>query len=136
VPEGGGYHVLDGTFFAVGQLHGRFSSAHAGTLTANLAGFFRTLAWPLPTDSAWPWRGLHTLAGIGTAFRARLRFERLAIPFRIAEMNVGPDEVVDGAIVFAIEKPCATPNDLLELDHGVDRAHQHDVANVAGIHAG
>ena len=32
--------------------------------------------------------------------------------------------------------PGSPANDLLELDHGVDRPHQHDVADVAGIHAG
>jgi hypothetical protein len=32
-------------------------------------------------------------------------------------------------------KPRAASNDLLELDHRVDRAHQHDVADVAGIYA-
>ena len=67
---------------------------------------------------------------------AWFRFQRLAVPFRIAEMVVRLHEVVDGEVVLAIVKPRAAPNDLLELNHGVDRAHQDDVANVAGIHAG
>ncbi len=50
-------------------------------------------------------------------------------------MNVCPHEVVNGEIVFAVVEPGATANDLLELNHGPDRAHQDDVANVAGIDA-
>src|SRR6202049_896199 len=110
MPEGSGYHVLDGAFFSVGQLHRGFSSAHAGTLPASLAGLFRTLARLLPADSTWSRRSLHTLAGIGTALRAGFRFKRLAIPFRIVEMNVSPHEVVDREIILATVKPGAAPH--------------------------
>ena len=51
-------------------------------------------------------------------------------------MVVRLHEVVDREVVLAVVKPGAAADDLLELDHGVDRAHQDDVANVAGIHAG
>src|SRR5438132_14416962 len=136
MPEGGAHHVLDGAFFAVGELHCYFSPAHAGTLAANLARLFRTLAWPPPADGAEPRRGLHTFTGIGTALRAWFGFERLAIPFGIAEMNVCPNEIVNGEVILAIVKPGATANDLLELDHGVDGSHDDDVANVARIYAG
>src|ERR1035437_6694829 len=136
MPEGGGYHVLNSTLFPVGQLHCRFSPAHAWTLTTNLARLFGTHARTRSTDRTWLRRGLHTLTGIGFALRTRFRFERFAIPFRIGEMDVGPHEVVDGEVVLAIVKPSSAPNDLLELDHGVDRAHQNDIANIAGIHAG
>jgi hypothetical protein len=40
-----------------------------------------------------------------------------AVPFRIGEMNVGPDEVVDGEVVFAVVEAGAASDDLLELDH-------------------
>ena len=45
-------------------------------------------------------------------------------------------EVVNGEVIFAVIEPCTTPDDLLELDHGVDGAHQYDVADVTGINAG
>ncbi len=51
-------------------------------------------------------------------------------------MVVGLHEVVDGEIVLAVEQPGAAPDDLLELDHGVHRPHQHDVAHIAGIDPG
>ena len=45
-------------------------------------------------------------------------------------------EVVDREVILPVVKPRAAPDDLLELDHRVDRAHQDDVADVAGVHAG
>ena len=66
----------------------------------------------------------------------RLRLNRLAVPLRVAEVMVRLHEVVDREVVLAVVEPRAAPDDLLELDHRVDRAHQHDVADVAGIHAG
>ena len=51
-------------------------------------------------------------------------------------MMVRLHEVVDREVVLAVVEPRAAPDDLLELDHRIDRAHQHDVADVAGIHAG
>ena len=138
VPERGAHHVLNGTLFAVGQLHFRLRLllAHAWALTANRARFFRTFARCLSAHRTWLRYRLHALAGVLATLLARFRLQRLAVPFRIAEMVVRLHEVVDGEVVLAIVKPCAAPDDLLELDHGVDRAHQDDVANVAGIHAG
>ena len=51
-------------------------------------------------------------------------------------MVVRLHEVVDREVVLAVVEPRAAADDLLELDHRVDRAHQDDVADVAGIHAG
>ena len=68
--------------------------------------------------------------------RLRLRLERLAVPLRIVEVVVRLHEVVDREVVLAVVEPRAAPDDLLELDHRVDRAHQHDVADVARVHAG
>ena len=45
-------------------------------------------------------------------------------------------EIVNREVILAVVEPRAAPDDLLELDHRIDRAHQHDVADVAGIHAG
>ena len=61
---------------------------------------------------------------------------RLAVPFRVAEVLVRLHEIVDREVVLAVVEPRAAPDDLLELDHRVDRPHQHDVADVAGIDAG
>jgi hypothetical protein len=51
-------------------------------------------------------------------------------------MEVRPHEVVDGEVVLPVVKARAATDNLLELDHGVDRAHEHDVADIAGVHAG
>ena len=45
-------------------------------------------------------------------------------------------EIIDREVVLAVVEPRAAPDDLLELDHRIDRPHQHDVADVARIHAG
>src|SRR6202020_1016217 len=129
--EGGGNHVLDGAFFPVGELHRRLFLAYAGALTAELARLFGTLAWPLSTDSAWSWCALHTFTGIRTALGAGFWFKRFTVPLGVAEVDVCPHEVVDGEVVFAVVEAGSATNDLLELNHGVDRAHHNDVANVA-----
>ena len=61
---------------------------------------------------------------------------RLPVPFRVAEVVMGLHEIVDGEVVLAVIEPCPPADDLFELDHGVDRPHQHDIADIAGIHAG
>ena len=45
-------------------------------------------------------------------------------------------EVVDREVVLTVIEPRAASDDLLKLDHRVDRAHQDDVPDVAGVHAG
>ena len=44
-------------------------------------------------------------------------------------------KIVNREVILAVIKPCAAPDDLLELNHGVDWSHQNDVADVAGVHA-
>ena len=39
-------------------------------------------------------------------------------------------------IILAVKGARAPTDDLLKLDHGLDRSHQHDVAHVAGVHPG
>jgi hypothetical protein len=53
-----------------------------------------------------------------------------AVPLGIAEMLVGFYEVIDGKIVLVLEQAGVAADDLLELDHGVGRPHQDDVADV------
>ena len=72
-------------------------------------------------------------AGFGY-LRFGLRCDRFAVPFRVTEVMVRVHEVVDREVVFAVVETRSATDDLLELDHRVDGAHQDDVANVAGIH--
>jgi len=39
-------------------------------------------------------------------------------------------KVVDREVILSVVEPRATPNNLLELDYRVDRAHQYDIADV------
>ena len=138
MPERRAHHVLDGALLAVGELHFRFLLANAWTLAADSARLFRTFARSLAAYEARLRRSwdLYALARREPALLARLRLHRFAVPFRIAEMVVRLHEIVDREVILAVVKPRAAADDLLELDHRVDRAHQHDVADVAGIHAG
>ena len=76
------------------------------------------------------------LTGVKATLLAKLRFYWLAVPFRIVEMKVRLYEIVDGEVILSIIKARTTSNDLFELDHRVDRAHENDVADIAGVHAG
>ncbi len=50
-------------------------------------------------------------------------------------MKVRLHEIVNREVILTVVKSRAAPDDLLEFDHGIDRAHQHDVADVARVHA-
>src|SRR3990172_13252018 len=69
-------------------------------------------------------------------FFIRCFIYRLAIPFRVGKMMVRINKVIDGEIVFAVEQACASTYNLLEFNDRIYRTHQHDVADIAGIHAG
>jgi hypothetical protein len=45
-------------------------------------------------------------------------------------------EIVGREMVLAVVEPRSASDDLFELNHRVDGAHQDDVADVAGIHSG
>ena len=49
---------------------------------------------------------------------------------------MGFHEIIDREVVLAVIEPGAAPDDLFELDHRLHRPHQHDVADIAGIHSG
>lgn len=66
----------------------------------------------------------------------RFRLHRLAVPLRIVKVVVRLHEIVNRKVVLSIIEPGAAPDNLLELDHRIDRAHQDDVADVPCIHAG
>jgi hypothetical protein len=63
------------------------------------------------------------LARIRATCLAWFRFQRFAIPLWIAEVTVRLHEVVDREVVLPVVEPGATSDDLLELDHAVDRTH-------------
>ena len=90
------------------------------------------------SDIAGIWRHTaHGFGGPGGVCRlGRFRFNRLAVPFGIAEMMMCLHEIINREIILAVVKPRAAPDDLLELDDRIDRAHQHDVADVPRVDAG
>ena len=108
MPEGRRHHVIDRPLFSVRELH---------------LDLLRPRRW---LRLAIGRHGLRRLVPL--AFRpprlSRLRLDRLPVPFGIVEVVVRLHEVVDRKIVLAVEKPRPAPDNLLELDHGVDRAHQ------------
>src|SRR5262249_20161290 len=109
----------------------------APTIRADLFPL-RALARILPADRARSRlsRRLLALAGMIAALLARFRIKRLAVPFRIVEVEIRFHEVVDREIVLTVIKTSAASDDLLELNHRVDRTHQHNVPNVSGVDAG
>ena len=138
MPEGCHHHVLDDAFLSVGELHpcSLLLFADATNLPADFAGNLGAFAGRLAANFARLGRWNDTGAGTLAALRTGLRLHRVAVPFRVAEMVVRLHEVVDREIILPLEEPRAAPDDLLELDHRIDGPHQHDVADVPGIHAG
>ena len=65
---------------------------------------------------------------------AGLRGQRLTIPLGVCEVIVGFDKIKNSEKVFTLINPSTTTNDLLKLNHIVARAHQHNIADVTGIH--
>src|SRR5687767_9368314 len=116
MPEAGHHHVLDAARLSVGEAYFDF-----------LSRWLRR------------WPGSHRTGRSGWTRpnrRLRLRFKWFAIPFRIAEMKVRLHEIVDRKVILAVIKARAAPDDLFELDHRIDRSHQHDVADVSRIDTG
>ena len=61
--------------------------------------------------------------------------EWVAIPLSILEILVSSYKVINGKVVFVVKKSCASSDDLLKLNHIIDRAEKHDIAHIASIHA-
>ena len=140
MPERGGHHVLDVARLSVGQLYLDASSslavAAARPLAAFGAWFWRAFARRFAANRAWLRLGRFANAGPFAALGARLFLLRFAVPFGVAEVVMGVDEIVDREVVLAVVEAGAAADDLLELDHRVDRPHEDDVADVAGVDAG
>jgi hypothetical protein len=117
MPKRRAHHVLDSACLAVGEFY-----------LDPLPTWARLRAWtPRHGCSGRRWLGPRAFG---------FRLYRFPIPLRIVEMVVRFHKVVDREIVLAIVKPCTATDDLFEFDHRVDRAHQHDIADVAGVDAG
>src|SRR5258708_3701605 len=115
MPEGRAHHVLDGARLAVGKRDLDLLSART-----RFTGWFRR-----PRRS-----GRRRLGPWPLGFRCY----RFSIPLGIVEVVMRLHEIVDGEVILAVVESRAASDDLLELDHRVDRSHQDDIAEVAGVH--
>src|SRR5438046_766512 len=113
MPERRGHHVLNVPRLAIGERYLHLLWARAGS-------------WSRSGCDRRAWRRLRS-------WLFRLWLNRLAIPLGIAEMQVRLHEIVNREVIFAVEKPRAASDDLLEFNHRIDRTHQNDVADVARI---
>src|SRR4051812_16150245 len=108
MPERRHHHVLDGACLAIRELHLHLLLAPAWAFIALGTRSLLALARRFAAFSAWCWRvndahawSLPT-SGAGAWL---LGWFWLPIPFRIAEVLMGFDEIVYGEIVLAIVKP-------------------------------
>src|SRR3989338_8309078 len=125
----------DGAFFAVSQLHSNLL-AYTWAPPAFRARVFFAHTRPLAANITGRWRLIDAHTGITIAFLARLWLGWRAIPIIIIKPFMRLHEIVDREVILAVIQPRAAPDDLLELDHRIDRTHQHDVAHVARINSG
>src|SRR5690242_12885176 len=126
MPEASHSHVLNGALFAIGKLYLRFPDADAWrlpTLPTRRGRLLHAHAGEFTTNLAWLRWELHALTGMRTTFLTRFRLHRFSIPFRIAEVMVCLDEVVDGEVILSIIEPRTATDNLLELNHRVDWPH-------------
>ena len=117
MPETRRHHVLNRPLLPVRELNRSLLYAFARALAAFLANSWIAFTRSLAAYAARLRRSLLTLARTAPAFRTRLRFERLAIPFRIAEVLMRLHKIVNRKVVFPIIKPRAASDDLLEFDY-------------------
>ena len=59
----------------------------------------------------------------------------ITIPVRVFEHFACTYKIVDGEIILLVKQACTTTDNLLKLHHVLNRAHQYDVAHIAGINA-
>src|SRR5579862_3913891 len=121
MPERRADHVLNCALFSVSQLD-------LCSLLAN--------AWTLPAHCTRRNRLSFAHTRLAAALLARLWREWLAVPLRIVEVKIRLHEIKNGEIVLSVVKPRSPPDDLLEFNHRVDRAHENNVTDVAGVHPG
>jgi hypothetical protein len=114
------FDVLAYVAYALPPLNREERAARAKVV---ISTHFGTLARTFPAGGTWLWRCLHALARVRVTCLAWFRFQRFPVPLRIAEVTVRLHEVVDGEVVLPVVKPCTSSDDLLELNHAVDRTH-------------
>src|SRR6266436_1487134 len=107
MPERSAHHVLNGSRLAVGEFNFNLLTTRSGVRT-----------WTRRFGRIW-------VSWLLRLFR--LRLHRLPVPLRIAEVKMRLHEVVNREVVLSVIEPRAAPDDLLELDHRVDRPHQDDI---------
>ena len=66
---------------------------------------------------------------------ATYRAEGVAIPLGILEILVCSYKIVNGKVELIIKKARASSDNLLELNHIIDRSEEYDIAHIASIHA-
>src|SRR4029078_6268942 len=107
VPERRHHHVLNGPSLAVSQFH--FNPLPPGVFASPFAHSIRKRV-----HRRWKWLWIRLWSG------------RLSVPFRIAEVVVRLHEIVDRKVVLSVIEPGSPSNDLLELNHRIDRTHEDD----------
>src|ERR1019366_5987775 len=121
MPEACHHHVLNGSFLTVSKLNLCFFLAYTWTLATNRTRLFRAYTGTLTTHRTRLGRTLLAYTRALTTLGAKFRFIGRAIPFRIIEMMICLHEVIDCEVILAVIKPCATSDDLLELNHRIYR---------------
>src|ERR1700720_1346441 len=117
MPEAGHHHVLDGASFAVRK------------------SYLDSFAWR-DRIGAGLWRHPRLARGTGVLRLAGLWRDGFAIPLRVVEMVMGFHEIVNREVVLAIVEAGAASDGLLAFVTGMNRPHQHDVANIPGVNSG
>ena len=79
--------------------------------------------------------GLFGLCVARTWVVATYRAEGVTIPLGILEILVCSYEIVNGKVELIIKKARASSDNLLELNHIIDRSEEYDIAHIASVHA-
>ena len=61
--------------------------------------------------------------------------EGVAIPLGILEILVCSNKIVNGKVELIIKKARSSSDNLLELNHIIDRSEEYDIAHIASVHA-
>ena len=94
--------------------------------------------WIIAAGVCW-WRGVYRIIiGLGVSWPTwwiNNDVRWIAVPLRVIELLMGFYKVINGKVILALERPCATSDDLLIFDHRIDGAHRNDVARILGVHS-
>src|SRR5450759_1501233 len=121
MPEACNHHVLNVSFLAVSKLNLCFFLAYTRSLATHWAWLFRAYTGTLSTHRTRLGRMFFAYTWALTTLGTKFRFIGRTIPFRIVEMMICLHEVINCEVFLAVIKPCATSDDLLELNHRIYR---------------